>query len=183
MCVYNLRDSLLINYHYKTIHSRLVSTYEDKVLGLSQNGEQWKSFKNCTFSVFIQRILSQWKRHRTANEHWRPYYQHCDYCDIKYDFIGRVEHFNSDFSYVAQMTNISLHNLPTKELRVHPSGSDKRYSIPEKISNKDKNKKVIDYFAQLSARQLVALYNMYKIDFEMFGYNLQPYVQPFQMKL
>ena len=152
------------------------------MLGLSQNGEQWKNWKNRTFPAFIQRILSQWKTHKTANEHWRPYYQHCDYCDIKYDFVGRVEHFKNDFNYVALMTSISLHTLPTTVLRAHPSGSDTRYSIPSKKSKKEKNQKVIDYFAQVSASQLVELYNIYKIDFEMFGYSLQPYVQPFQME-
>ena len=116
----------------------------------------------------------------TANEHWRPYYQQCDYCDIKYNFIGRVENFENDFSYVAKMTNIPLHTLPDKLFHVHPSGSDRRYFVPRKISKKEKNKKVIDYFGQLNDLQLQQLYDMYKVDFEMFGYKLPtlPYVEP-----
>ena len=80
------------------------------------------------------------------------------------------------------MANISLHTLPNNVFRVHPSGSDRRYSIPRKISKKDKNKKIIDYFSQLNPLQLEQLYNMYKIDFKMFGYKLETYFQPLSAK-
>ena len=137
--------------------------------------------KNRTFPKFIERVLYEWNRSHTANEHWRPYYLHCDYCDIKYDFIGRVENFESDFEYVAQQANISLHHVPSKSLHVHPSGGNKRFSKPKKISQKDKDEKVTNYFSQLDSRTLKRLYEMYKIDFVMFGYHLYPYVMPSQM--
>ena len=38
------------------------------------------------------------------------------------------------------------------------------------------------YFAQLNTYQLEQLYEMYKVDFEMFGYKLEPYVSLTMMK-
>ena len=162
--------------------SRLVSTYEDKVLGLTENGLRWWQTKHYTFPAFITHILSEWTNKQTANEHWRPYYVNCDYCDIKYDFIGRVENFEYDFNYIAKKANISLKNLPENSIHYHASGSHKSYSAPIKVSKKDKDKKVINYFSQLHAGQLKGLYNMYKVDFEMFDYKLYPYVKPYQME-
>ena len=160
-------------------YCRLVSTYEDKVLGLSENGEKWwkKSKQNWTFPKFIRRVTSEWTRRKTANEHWRPYYVHCDYCDIKYDFIGRVENFKDDLAYISQRTNIDMSKVPPEAFHVHPSGSDKRFLKPRNTSESEKDRKVIDYFAQLDKKTLKTLYDMYKIDFEMFGYSLQPYVK------
>ena len=77
-----------------TTPNRLVSAYEDKVLGLSENGEIFKGVKNKTFSQFVDHILREWKSH-TCNEHWQPQYMHCNYCDIDYDIIGRVETLDS----------------------------------------------------------------------------------------
>ena len=48
---------------------------------------------------------------------------------------------------------------------------------PRNTSESEKDRKVIDYFAQLDKKTLKRLYDMYKIDFEMFGYSLQPYVK------
>jgi len=147
------------------------------ILGLTEVG-----LKNYTFPAFITRILSEWTSKHTANEHWRPYYVNCDYCDIKYDFIGRVENFEYDFNYIAKKANISLHSLPENIIHYHASGSHKSYSALRPVSKNDKDEKVINYFSQLNVGQLEGLYNMYKVDFEMFGYKLYPYVHPDQME-
>ena len=49
----------------------------------------------------------------------------------------------------------------------------------EKVTSKQTRKKqerTIDYFSRLNLKQLDDLYNMYKIDFEIFGYAEYPYV-------
>ena len=77
-----------------------MSAYEDKALGLSENGEVFGGIKNKTFPEFIDHILREWKFH-SCNEHWRPYYMHCDYCDINYTMIGRMEDMENDLKYLA----------------------------------------------------------------------------------
>ena len=41
--------------------------------------------------------------------HWRPFYLRCAYCDINYDFIGRMESFENDVRYVQHILSV----LPT----------------------------------------------------------------------
>ena len=70
-----------------------------------------------------------------------------------------------------------MSKVPLEAFHVHPSGSDKRFLKPRSTSESEKDRKAIDYFAQLDKKTLKTLYNMYEIDFEMFGYSLQPYVK------
>ena len=158
---------------------RLVSSYEDRALGLTENGEILGAVKNKTFPEFVDHVLKECK-HRACNEHWEPQYMHCNYCDIRYDMIGRVENLESDLEYIAMVKNFSrdLHTLKDN-LHLHPSGV-KRPETPTKSFMKKNNMtekidKTKRYFMQLSTNQVNAIYNMYKIDFEMFGYSTEPY--------
>lgn len=164
-----------MKYNYSLFY-RIVSAYEDKALGLSENGEVFGGIRNKTFPKFINAVLQEWTSH-SCNEHWRPYYAHCDYCDIKYDMIGRLETMEADLKYLAYMNNITfLLTNESSSYHVHPSGGH-RYAPSKKLSDAEKDKKVIDYFSQLSATQLDNLYDMYRLDFEMFGYSVHPFVK------
>ena len=72
---------------------------------------------------------------------------------------------------------MGMSKVPPEAFHFHPSGSDKRFLRPRNTSESEKERKVINYFAQLDKKTLKRLYDMYKIDFEMFGYSLQPYVK------
>ena len=161
--------------------NRLVSAYKDKVLGLSENGEIFGGFKNKTFSQFVDHILKGWKSH-SSNEHWQPQYMHCNYCDIDYDIIGRVETLEDDMKYIAQLNDFTS-SLPTEKEKwhVHPSGGKRFAPAPNswkhdiKYKNTKENK-TIQYLSSLGPKQLTDLYTMYQLDFEIFGYSVHPYV-------
>ena len=62
---------------------------------------------------------------------------------------------------------------------MHASGTkmfeiSKEHLIKEN-GMKEKIKKVRDYFMQLNIKQKKNIYQMYRIDFEMFGYSPEPY--------
>ena len=166
----------------KYIH-RLVSAYEDKILGLSENGEIFTNLKNKTFPDFIDFVLHEWESHQ-CNEHWQPQYMHCDFCEINYDIVGRVETLEEDLKYIAHVNNFTS-SLPNNERKfhVHPSGV-KRFTATKNIQenmildSKRKEEKTTKYFSMLTFNQLQALYHLYQIDFEIFGYLQHPYVKP-----
>ena len=166
---------------------RIVSAYEDKVLGRSENGEIFGGLQNKTFPQFIDHILKEWRGHQ-CNEHWQPQYMHCDFCEINYDIIGRVESLEDDLNYIAHMNNFTT-LLPEdkNKFHVHPSGGE-RFSPAPDLSKSDlmkrrkKTEKVKHYFKLLNSSQLNGLYNMYQIDFEIFGYTEKPYVQRYMNK-
>ena len=104
----------------------------------------------------------------------------CNYCDIRYDMIGRVENLESDLEYIAMVKNFSSDLYSLKDdLHVHPSGI-KRFEKPTENFTKnngikEKIGKTKRYFMQLDTNQVKAIYHMYKIDFDMFGYSTDPY--------
>ena len=101
-------------------------------------------------------------KYQSCNEHWEPQYIHCEYCDIRYDIIGRVESLKDDLEYIAEINNFKSDLYRIKDdLHVHPT-------FKRKISVKEKIKR---YFMQLNGTQVHNIYHMYKIDFEMFGYS------------
>ena len=84
------------------------------------------------------------------------------YCDVDFDVIGKLEDFDEDVAYIATKLNLTeqlgllnyvQHKTPEK---VHSSGTEKRD----------------EYMSQLSPQMVQDLYELYKIDFDMFSYNL-----------
>ena len=130
----------------------------------------FKGIENKTFPGFINFILDH-----PRNEHWLPFYRYCHYCEIKYDIIGRLEKFENHVRYIVYKNNLT-HLLPDNQFKyhMHPSGRQKFSSLKGK-SKSTIDEKVKQYFSQLSTAQLKRLYEMYKIDFEMFGYNKNKY--------
>ena len=108
---------------------------------------------------------------------------HCDFCEINYDIVGRVETLEEHLKYIAHINNFTSF-LPNDESKyhVHPSGM-KRFASPEALQNNNianlriKEEKITKYFSMLDLKQLDGLYNMYQIDFELFGYSEYPYVK------
>ena len=149
-------------------HCRIVSAYEDKALGLSENGEVFKNIANFTFSQFVDKIIEDGERGYGINEHWIPYYRHCNFCRIKYDVVGRTENFEEYLDFIMKRANLSNLILPsTSGVRLHPSGIQMS-AKPESFKKRDKTS---SYFSLLTDSQRNKLYQMYKIDFEIFGYD------------
>ena len=95
----------------------------------------------------------------------RPQHSRCAYCDINYDFIGRAETFDQDRFYVSQVGGI------TQEL-----GLNNEKSRGKRLNVAKRNVESRLYFDQLSQGQKEKLVELYKMDFELFGYDPKPYL-------
>ena len=100
----------------------------------------------------------------------------CNYCEIKYDMIGRVETFEKDLQYISTVSNFTSSIFPNKvKLQVHPSiiFLDSKTTYQSKSTTEEKT---IRYFLTLNSTQLNYLYHLYQMDFEIFGYSVYPFV-------
>ena len=73
---------------------------------------------------------------------------------MPYDFIGKMETFQTDVEYVLKVIGSDL---------LFPTNYKKLY-------NKSSYDLMHSYFAQLPQELVTSLYNMYRLDFEVFGY-------------
>ena len=77
---------------------------------------------------------------------------------MKYDVIGRLEDFVDDVTYIA--TKLNLTTL------VPELSNTNRMTKGKKGNDRVKN-----YMSQLSAHQKKKLFELYKLDFALFGYD------------
>ena len=94
--------------------------------------------------------------------HFRPYLPVCFYCDIDFDVIGKLEDFEEDVAYIAIKLNVTEQLGVLNYVQHETPGKGK-------ISRKERRDK---YMSKLSPKIIQDLYELYKIDFDMFSYNL-----------
>ena len=158
---------------------RLFSAYKNKVL--HDNG-RWMKDQGYTkwyqtdhsFPAFVNLVLKEYavsncsKNHKNKcskiNDHWRPFAYKCAYCDIQYDVIGDLNTFHEDMKYVILKNN--LENL----LPIPDQKHDTDYVL------KTKNLTLM-YFSQLDKSQKDQIYKMYRLDFDLFGYDASMYLR------
>ena len=170
------RDQILTSYpkflYVRHPFVRLVSAYRNKIApGKFPQGKAFRNIAQHIASNYRQGALmanleaggsynvtwDEWIRYLTDpsetdrfNEHWMEYYKLCFPCKIEYDFIGNLETVQSDSAYMLGMLGLHRVSYPTG-----PALSNNLYS---------------QYFANLSQKALEKLWEIYKVDFELFGF-------------
>ena len=79
---------------------------------------------------------------------------------IRFNVIGRLETIVEDTTYISQKANLNF------DISQFPWAN-------KKGATKDSS---LDYFKQIDAKSILKLYEIYKIDFEMFGYSVSEYL-------
>ena len=74
--------------------------------------------------------------------------------------IGKLETIVEDTTYISLKANLNL------DISQFPWAN-------KKGATKDSS---LDYFKQIDAKSILKLYEIYKIDFEMFGYSVSEYL-------
>lgn len=96
---------------------------------------------------------------RSFDEHWKPNYLFCSFCKIDYRAIVKHENLAEEEPELKIWMNVT--NLPEKH---HHVIREKNISSKE-ITNK--------YFELLTDEDIFKLYQIYKLDFQMFNYTFQ----------
>lgn len=140
---------------YRQFGSVMVHRYGNVSGSLPKTAaEAFKAGIKPTFQQFIAYLLDpETERERIFNEHWRQVYRLCHPCQVKYDFIGRLETLETDAEHLLKL-------LQVDHLVHFPSGARNRTAASwEK-----------DWFAQIPVAMRRKLYKLYEPDFELFGY-------------
>lgn len=109
-----------------------------------------------TFSEFVSFLIDSAADVGSYNEHWIPVHLLCLPCNVKYDFIAKTETLSRDSARVLDMINIA-----------GQLGLPEEHKTP-KIQSANLTRK---YFSQLTKEQVRRLYEIYRLDFKLFGYD------------
>ena len=146
---------------------RLVSAYIDKLEKHQHISAKYdKIMERKSFPEFVEIVLQEFETSK-INPHWKPYFNRCFHCAIPYNVIGRIETFQEDVQYIILKNNLEkILDLKTT-LQFSSKNSSKR----------DAQKAALKYFSKLNANQIQRLYKAYKMDFELFDYDIDIYLR------
>ncbi|KAF4521883.1 hypothetical protein B566_EDAN008396 [Ephemera danica] len=158
---------------------RLVSAYRNKIEAFRHKfyrkmaremiakyrkaGSRYEGLKGPSFSEFVMHVVDTADK---PDEHWAPYYQFCTPCHVNFTVIAQVETLTRDQEYVIR--HAGLADELSLGRRGHREALNKARGAPT-------SELLEKYFRQLSREQLLALYRIYRIDFDMFGYDADKY--------
>lgn len=96
------------------------------------------------------------------DEHWRPIFLLCPPCHFKFDVIARMETFERDTGFI-----------------LHQRDLEERVSLRKKhsVSGEKEGDQARALFSQLSKHMVRALHDKYRLDFEMFGYDIVKFIK------
>lgn len=140
-----------------------VSAFEDKFMHFNKYYKKAfadpikAKYGEVSFKTFVQHILSnkgcKMRIKCSLDTHWLPFYIDCGYCSLRYKYFVRAEHFDTDTKYIGLLSNIKF-----GDIEEHVETGNKIQNLTQK------------YFSQLDNGTIEKLYNLYKVDFEMFNY-------------
>ncbi|XP_056265151.1 carbohydrate sulfotransferase 12-like isoform X2 [Pseudoliparis swirei] len=140
---------------YKQFGSVMLRRYGNVSGGLPETAaEAFAAGVKPSFQQFVAYLLDpETETESVFNEHWRQVYRLCHPCQVKYDFIGRLETLETDAEHLLKL-------LEVDHLLRFPSGARNRTAASWER----------DWFAQIPIAMRRELYKLYEPDFEMFGY-------------
>ncbi len=122
---------------------RLVSAFEDKFLKKSLGFESYRQKVRKSFSRFIDLVINE-----KFNRHWSPFHLICDFCDVDFKVIGKLETFEDDLE--------AIEGVDLKVLQ---------------LNSKKKRPEYKKFFEDLNPEQLKQLKEIYFLDFKLFDYD------------
>lgn len=164
----------MIKTYYKFMFARhpferLLSAYRDKVQKVylgnhflkrhmdKLNDEKFNIEMDIEgFHSFVKYLISRGHDGRwgARQRHWRRYTDVCKVCSIEWNFIGKMETINMDADYVLMDMGVDgLANYP-------------------KRNKTTRHDTMIKYYADMGPETIRQLYELYKADFEIFGYEI-----------
>ncbi|PIK49380.1 putative carbohydrate sulfotransferase 11 [Apostichopus japonicus] len=127
---------------------------ESEALRMKRNRNDYR----ITFQEFVRYLVEFPDKFYTKDRHWRPMHKLCYPCDIRYEFIANFETIDTDSAFIRRLVKA---DLPEKNL--HATNS----------SNLDF---AFSYYENVPKPIMRKLYERYKYDFLLFGYNPQPFL-------
>jgi len=161
---------------------RILSAYRDKLEDLARDLEARDGFY---YTMYGKHIVAEYREHRgnrtqqgreptwrefvtyllntpvtKFDEHWMPIWMLCSPCIVRYDVIAKMESFSEDTQFTLAQAGLEAKLTVEWKHRTGTGGSSDT---------------IAEYFSQLTQSEVAALFRKYQLDFELYGYDPEPY--------
>ena len=134
-----------------------------------------------SFDIFIKLILDETEKkceqiHKCKSDfHWRPFISQCAYCHAPYTIIGKLETADEDQKYISHLANVTFPKIGNMASEFKDWQMIFFYLEYNKSSGGSTANLSRKYFSEIDISTAKKLYELYKVDFEMFSYNPEEY--------
>ncbi|XP_013404444.1 carbohydrate sulfotransferase 12 isoform X2 [Lingula anatina] len=143
----------------KALFAHVQSQYKRPVPKFAKQSET----PHLSFEEFVQFVIDSdasirnrsWTMHHLIDAHWMPVSRQCHPCALDYDFICKVETLDTDLKLLAKHLGIA-----------------KAIKYPEQLK-RTSHGFLNEYLTKLPPAQMEKLVNVFKLDFELFGYKTE----------
>jgi len=139
-------------YYYEMYGAKIVKKFRKEPL--PQKEPTWEEF----VTYLVSSDLLQY-----SDDHWLPAYYSCTPCLVPYDVIAKTETYLRDQEFI--IWKMGLQDI------LHP-----QWRHPSSLSLGERNSLSSSYFSQLSKSLIKQLYLKYSLDFDLFGYEYESYL-------
>ena len=112
------------------------------------------------------------------NDHWRPFWIHCRICSNQFDIIGKFETIDEDAALIQGVKDYRFAQLSflvsdLAEIR----GTQLAFPWANRKDTSENTS--LSYFKLIDSERTQKLYDIFRLDFEMFNYSVIDYLNLF----
>ncbi|XP_066962170.1 carbohydrate sulfotransferase 11-like [Macrobrachium rosenbergii] len=178
----DLRSLILERYHHQNdLTNSTMPTFRDFCEYIADTTEDW---------------LSDLNHKEPPDPHWMPMAYMCSPCNLHYDIYSKMETMEEDARFISAQCGLedvikpgAMFNPSSNAQQEEKDGGNKDDEIigagklDSSLGNAEVENKTYEskenvyakYLDELSKEEIDRLYNIYKFDFEIFGYSVDSY--------
>ncbi|XP_066959961.1 carbohydrate sulfotransferase 13-like [Macrobrachium rosenbergii] len=123
-----------------------------------------------TFHEFLRYVIRDQKTSGVGDRHWSRLFRGCSVCTFRYKYVMKLETYTEDLAYLTYLLNVTEFDVRSRR---HSLGGPKS---PHDLSldriERNIRQSTLHYYNDIPASLLASIFNIYKIDFEMFDYEI-----------
>ena len=150
------RDKLVENPIYN-FDTRIIREYRPREYNASV-----KRY-NVTFAEFVRYVLDQRSAGQVLDRHWIPQYEVCRVCQYRWDFVGHHETLVEDANYVVS-------KLKSRIMDAEQYQRVANVTFPADSGHRKSSDFLQQMYASVPAADVQALYQLYAVDYALFGF-------------
>ncbi|KAK7070739.1 hypothetical protein SK128_006741 [Halocaridina rubra] len=126
-----------------------------------------------SFVDFLKYVIIDQSQSTLGDRHWSRIFRACSVCKMKYDYIMKLETYTEDLLSLRRKFNVT-------ELNVYDKRHSKSGNNPEALETSSVSEvsrirsSTLNYFLKVPPYLIARILKIYRVDFEMFGYEIPP---------
>lgn len=165
---------------YSKLYKIINQKYPEIQNQTTSKNPKTKSNIKVSFPNFVKFLIDGPGMNQYLDKHWVPVTQLCHACLIKYNLFSKLEFIHTDLSKILKILDFKkVGSFPSRnQKQVSKNSKNSENLDPENLEQQNYDTMVQDLvkkFSVIPVAHRLKLYEIYKYDFLLFGYDFTPF--------